>query len=83
MLFGFHEGDAHSPPHSAHLLGKQGHLLLARIICEMEEKLPSSFQAKGKKGWDFPGGPMADSTPPVEGAWVRSLVREQDPICRH
>ena len=25
---------------------------------------------------DFPGGPAADSTLPVQGVWVQSLVRE-------
>ena len=28
---------------------------------------------------DFPGGPVADSALPVQGAWVQSLVRELDP----
>ena len=30
-------------------------------------------------GVDFPGGP--DSTLPMQGAWVQSLVRELDPTC--
>ena len=27
---------------------------------------------------DFPGGPVADSTLPIQGAWVWFLVRELD-----
>ena len=27
---------------------------------------------------DFPGGPVADSLLPIQGAWVQSLVRELD-----
>ena len=32
---------------------------------------------------DFPGGPGAKTVPPMQGAWVQSLVREQDPTCRN
>ena len=33
--------------------------------------------------WDFLGGTVVkDSTIPMQWAWVRSLVRELDPICR-
>ena len=33
---------------------------------------------------DFPGGPVAkDSTLPVQGAQVRSLVQELDPTCQN
>ena len=28
--------------------------------------------------WDFPGGPLGDSTLPMQGAWVRYLVGELD-----
>ena len=32
--------------------------------------------------WDFPGGPVAKTPPlPMQGAWVRSLLRELDPTC--
>ena len=34
---------------------------------------------KIKNFWDFPGGPMADSMLPNQGARVQSLVRELDP----
>ena len=30
---------------------------------------------------DFPGGPVADSTIPMQGAQVQFLVRELDPAC--
>ena len=30
---------------------------------------------------DFPGGPLADSTLPMQGAWVWSLAGELDPTC--
>ena len=30
---------------------------------------------------EFPGGPVADSTLPMQGAWVQSLVMELDPTC--
>ena len=33
--------------------------------------------------WDFLGGLLANTALPVQGAWVRSLVRELDPICRN
>ena len=33
------------------------------------------------KGGDVPGGPVADSTLSVQGAWVQSLVGELDPTC--
>ena len=32
---------------------------------------------------DFPGGPVAKTVLPVQGAWVKSLVRELDPTCRN
>ena len=31
---------------------------------------------------DFPGGPVADSTLPMQWAWVQSLVRKLDPTCQ-
>ena len=31
---------------------------------------------------DFPGGPVADSALPMQGAQVQSLVRELDPTWR-
>ena len=36
-----------------------------------------------KKGMsrDFPGGTVAKTVLPVQGAWVRPLVRELDLIC--
>ena len=30
---------------------------------------------------DFPGDPVAKTVLPVDGAWVRFLVRELDPTC--
>ena len=30
---------------------------------------------------DFPGGPVAKTLLPIQGAWVPSLVRELDPTC--
>ena len=30
---------------------------------------------------DFPGGPVAKTMLPMQGAWVRSLVRGLDPTC--
>ena len=38
------------------------------------------FKEKKAKLWDFPGGPVA-KTLPMQGAQVRSLVREFDPTC--
>ena len=32
---------------------------------------------------DLPGGPGADSTLSVQGAWVQTLVRELDPTCHN
>ena len=32
---------------------------------------------------DFPGGPVTDSTLPMQGAGVPFLVRELDPTCRN
>ena len=32
------------------------------------------------KSGDFPGGPVAKTVLPMQEAWVRSLVRELDPI---
>ena len=39
---------------------------------------------KYKMSWDFPGGPVV-RTPSfqLQGAWVRSLVRELDPTCHN
>ena len=31
--------------------------------------------------WDFPGGPVAKTQLPIEGAWVRFLPGELDPTC--
>ena len=33
--------------------------------------------------WDFPGGPVAMTVPPVQGVQIQSLVRELDPTCCH
>ena len=32
---------------------------------------------------DFPGGPVAKTALPMQGTWVRSLVRELDPTCHN
>ena len=32
--------------------------------------------------WDFPGGPVVKTVPPVQGARVQLLVRELDPRCQ-
>ena len=32
-----------------------------------------------KASLDFPGGPVAKTPSSLQGAWVRSLVRELDP----
>ena len=32
---------------------------------------------------DFPGGPVAKTELPKQGAWVPHLVRELDPTCRN
>ena len=32
---------------------------------------------------DFPGGPVVKTTLPMQGARVRSLVRELDPTCHN
>ena len=35
---------------------------------------------KEKSSWNFPGGPVTkESTLPMQGAWVRPLLRELDP----
>ena len=44
---------------------------------------PRTFSFKTGKLWDFPGGPVADSMLPTQGAWVQSLVRELDPTCHN
>ena len=33
--------------------------------------------------WDILGGPGADSTLSMQGAWVQTLVRELDPTCHN
>ena len=35
-------------------------------------------RGKGNSLWDFPGGPVAKTVFPTQGAWVQSLVRELD-----
>ena len=32
---------------------------------------------------DFPGGPVAKTLLPMQGAWVRSPVRDLDPTCHN
>ena len=32
--------------------------------------------------WDFPGGPVVKTVPPMQGARVQLLVRELDPRCQ-
>ena len=40
----------------------------------------SFFSVSEKLTWmDFPAGPVATTVLPMQGAWVRSLVRELDP----
>ena len=40
-----------------------------------------SFLSLKKLSWDFRGSPVVKTTLPMQGAWVRSLVRELDPTC--
>ena len=53
---------------------------LPRFIHSFLEQLfrPSPLVEKKKTPmqWEFPGHPVVDSTLPVKGVWVRSLVRE-------
>ena len=52
----------------------------------METPTRRQLPALGKKhqigipinSWDFPGSPVAETLRPVQGPWVRSLVRELD-----
>ena len=37
-----------------------------------------SMNLKCGKTGDFPGGPVAKTALPMQGAWVRSLIRELD-----
>ena len=43
-------------------------------------ELPRILHLKWPR-WDFLGGPVVKTVLPVQGAQVRSLVRELDPAC--
>ena len=32
---------------------------------------------------DLPGGPVAKTLLPMQGAWIQSLARELDPLCHN
>ena len=42
----------------------------------------TDLELKKEISRDFPGGPVAKTVLPMQGAWVRPLVRELDLICQ-
>ena len=44
--------------------------------CRSEGHVSKSFVFKKHKNWDFPGASVLESTLPLQGAQVRSLLRE-------
>ena len=51
-------------------------MILPKQHCQNDE-----LQKMGNKAADFLGGPVVKTVLPVQGAQVRSLVRELDPAC--
>ena len=62
-------------------IGKEKLLLFLKInsLLYKRQFISITSIAKVTKGRKFPGGPVADSVLPMQGAWVQSLTRELDP----
>ena len=51
-------------------------LSFQRFLIVVKKNMTSNLPS-----WDFPGGPVADSSHLVQGAWVQSLLGELGPTC--
>ena len=54
-------------------------LLEMRYLQSLTQPFQFSISSKTPQPRDFPGGPVAKTVLPMQGVWVRSLVRDLDP----
>ena len=48
-----------------------------------QASLSVEFSGPEYRSGDFPGGPVAKTLLPMQGAWIQSLIRELDSACHN